>query len=360
MTQHQHPIVAHVHSATERGLVDDVRAAKASMLYSDQVILTSSRLCTMAMRPEWWGLEGEQQLGLMSALKDALNIQRPDDSEPTGAEVYEGSLDAEWVALLDLTKGWTEGHLRILDQEATIQSSLLLMLDAWDPKLGIPVLDERSLDRMDGFREHTLAKRVPQLLSNSPRATSTNSVRAEGLLVRELLGTLPAFPSASWDEISDVRDRLANSRTRFRAAIMTAATELAEVPLNELHTAAAHYRSRTVQPALADIDDALQELRVVPTLLRVATDKAALGAGAAALAIVASSVTGIADASLLQPLLGAGASAAAIREVDSRRKIKKHVAGPAFLASPSTRARRRRLQKYAQTQAVAPLAVAND
>lgn len=74
---------------------------------------------------------------------------------------------------------------------------------------------------------------------------------------------------ASMDVILDVRERLSPATRRFRAAMLRTAAELDSAgPHASLEAIVEAVRVRDVDPALADIRDALEELGARDTLLR--------------------------------------------------------------------------------------------
>jgi hypothetical protein len=84
---------------------------------------------------------------------------------------------------------------------------------------------------------------------------------AETALAARLLAELPAFPYADMADVLDVRERLAEPRTRFRAAMAAAGRDLADVPAREFAAAADAYRRENVEVAMLSIEEELEELR---------------------------------------------------------------------------------------------------
>jgi hypothetical protein len=150
---------------------------------------------------------------------------------------------------------------------------------------------------------------------------------AQGLFVGLTLGELRAFPDADMDVVLDVRDRLQPSRARFRQAMTEAGRSLATADASELADACRYLRQTEVEPALLEIGEALEDLGAVPTLLRLASDKAAMAAAVTAISAMASVAHAPIEVHALFAALGsAGSTAAAVKELGSRRKIKKAVA----------------------------------
>lgn len=108
-------------------------------------------------------------------------------------------------------------------------------------------------------------------LSDPRKAANADAV--EVAFAARLLGELPAFPRADMADILDVRQRLADARTRFRAAMATAGRDLEDVPAVDFERELDAYRRQHVEPVLLDIREELEELRAVPTLLRALREK---------------------------------------------------------------------------------------
>src|SRR5215216_2829524 len=112
------------------------------------------------------------------------------------------------------------------------------------------------------------------------------------VLPSTLLGALEGFPDADMDVVLDIRERIAGSRTHFRAAMFKAAGELADGPEPELRAAVAEMRRLFVDPALLEIREQLDELGARRVLLRAASDRTAVAA-AAAIVVTVAAATGI-------------------------------------------------------------------
>src|SRR5699024_9353071 len=128
--------------------------------------------------------------------------------------------------------------------------------------------------RQDGAVPHQWTPATPDRAM--PRAQAADT--AEAMLARRLLGDLPAFPHADMADILDVRARLTDARTRFRAAMAAAGRELVDVPAQDWTSAVAAFRREHVDEALLNIREELEELRAAPTLLRALREKWAVPA----------------------------------------------------------------------------------
>ena len=151
----------------------------------------------------------------------------------------------------------------------------------------------------------------------------------EGRLAAALLGELEAFPDASIDVLLDVRDRLTDARVYFRAAIAQAALELNDTSDadDDVMAAVADLRVRVVDPAVQQIRDDLRALGVRRTLLRVASDKLAVGGTAASLSMIAGAGGGLAGLeAIFEGVLMAPLIAAAAKETDYRATARAEIA----------------------------------
>ena len=113
-----------------------------------------------------------------------------------------------------------------------------------------------------------LAVRPAFEASGATPADMTNT-KEIALAMRFVVGEVEAFPDASMDAVLDVRERLKDPLTRFRAAMSTAAGELDSSGFDERfeREAQALYR-RDVAPALLELREGLHELGVRETLRR--------------------------------------------------------------------------------------------
>lgn len=150
-------------------------------------------------------------------------------------------------------------------------------------------------------------------------ATPASIVGPAGV-AHSLIATLESFPMASMDVILDVRERLRPATTRFRAAMIRAATELDSADSRAtLAAVAGDIRLREIDPALADITEALEELGVRDTLLR-GWPKVAAGT----LGLAAAAAMKAPELAQYVPV-AAGLSAAYATEIARRRAVARDV-----------------------------------
>jgi hypothetical protein len=318
-------------------LAEEVRLAKAAALYADDVTFASQNVMVA-----------------LSALKEAA--EQP-DPETHLAQFLEGLDSDEQKSVADLIVGLRHDHVSSLGPVAagmviaqwtynSIPSQFLPLtspktLEATSPEnftseyvtfarsgQGEAALKsfEEMAEQADGnLRElaRTCVDELREIRSgvvpapiDIPKGLGLNP---EGQLALGILGSLPAFPRADWDVIHDIRERLASPRLRFRAAISEAAAELKDADPEEIEEASIGLRRRVIAPALEDMQSKLDEMKAVPTLLRLTQSIPMAGAVTTNLALLVSDPAGLGLAGLMHGLASAPALAAGAREVALRR-----------------------------------------
>ena len=147
---------------------------------------------------------------------------------------------------------------------------------------------------------------------------------SEAAAAGRLIAGLDAFPRAAMDDLLDLRRQLEQPLVRFRSAIaiVTSEFESAAWEVGFDREVEDLYRKQ-VAPALLDVQQALEELGALPTLLRLASSER-VAAVAAGLGLAAAAAIGYADLPAVvygtpgAPLLAAGAS-----EALQRRDLKR-------------------------------------
>ena len=207
------------------------------------------------------------------------------------------------------------GHIPVWSEPAP--RSLVLLADSYD----------EFLDRLR--RERAKHLEAPGADAEADAEASTGMRRAdvaELRLASHLLGELPVFPHADVADLIDVRERLAEPRLRFRAAMAAAGRELADTPPEEFAAAADAYAREHVGPAALDMREQLREMGAFATLLRAVKEPWAVPT-VASLAVATA---------MLDPgtVVAIGGSATAIaltaREMLTRRGIRARVAQQPF------------------------------
>jgi len=175
-----------------------------------------------------------------------------------------------------------------------------------------PILERQGLELLSAMSvEYQPAE--PQVLS----------VR-EGFFAGELLGRLPAFPDADLDVLVDVRQSLQRPLVRFRQALRSVARDLNGLEPKDLPSATETLRREDVAPAIADIEETLDDLKAIPTLLRLASNRATVASISATVATVIAGITGNLDLSAALAAVGAPATVSgAAQEVLARRAIER-------------------------------------
>jgi hypothetical protein len=172
---------------------------------------------------------------------------------------------------------------------------------------------------------------LAELVEDGVVAGGPNPRAAESGLAGRLIDGLDAFPRADMDVVLDVRERLRGPLLHFRGKLAQARTEFAAMPWNDRFDAEVDsYYRREVAPALAALDDALEELGARETLLRVSSNPTTLAA-IGTLGIAAAASVGLADLPALvygavgTPLIGAAAG-----EARERSRVERIAAGHSF------------------------------
>ncbi len=138
-------------------------------------------------------------------------------------------------------------------------------------------------------------------------ATGAAGRTAQAMAASGFVGRLPTFPTASLDEVLDIRAELAEPLTRFRSAIVTVANGLTseawEINFeDEIHDAWVE----RVAPAIAEIQEWVRDRQ---SLLAMAAGIAgAANTSAPGLAVVAAGVAGHANAVAVLGGVAAGAA----------------------------------------------------
>jgi hypothetical protein len=171
------------------------------------------------------------------------------------------------------------------------------------------------------------------MVSEGKLADPRRSRAAEAGIAGRRIAGLEAFPDAEMDVVLDVRLRLQAPLARFRSALARASAELDAAAWEEGFAREVDdlYR-REVAPALLEVEDALKELGVRSTLLRVTAGKEALVAAASAtlgLAAAGGAAPGDLPHLLFSPTALGGVAAAA-GEVRERSKVRGEAERGAF------------------------------
>jgi hypothetical protein len=297
----------------------DRRAMKAALLYADRV---EFQALTWVLWGPWDMVEFHRasQSWFLRQLKAMLKGEPPPDIDPPTDRADEAAL-----ALSELAKALLSGHVtppllskehgEALLEKAEAGSSvsmgdiLIGLIESWEQRLSDPsvvplVGGPDSFVRMPG---------------------SSAGATLEGSIATGLLGELEAFPDASIDVILDVRERLAASRSYFRAAVIEFARELAAAEQDHEPSQALirDLRVRKIDPAVQAIREDLEALGARRTLARVASDVRTVAATTGWLSMGTASATGLAGiGAFLAAAPMAPAVAAVAKEIQVRQEVK--------------------------------------
>lgn len=339
-----------VFSATEDNLHSDLVAVKASFLYSENVQLASARLyytllamrahekderyqerlqrCfdkLLAIREHENDKRYEQKLRrCFNELKDAAPLDGVNPRELGVVMVNVPPPDKRSIlAVIELAEGLRENAFSILSYDRVVQKSLDLMRGHVPTLEVIPVLDQDTFDRLDGFTRFTLGG--PKRDAPGPLAQSDDRSSAyRAWLANEFLGRMPSFPTANWDVLLKMRHQLKGVRKRLLSTMDELAKDLGAGKTPDSIAEFAHQKwVRKVEAELEDIERKLERERSSIRLVGAGLPNLAMGIGLA--------ITGIVEhhmAYFTIGALGTGGAAAALavqqlaQEGDARRKIR--------------------------------------
>lgn len=350
-------------------LREDTRLIKAGLLYADQVDLASdaalsalmdlhtvapSLLTLDAFGPQTWS--AEELVVHRTALDEHLNALTDADRSATndfldGAVAgafrrFYGPVECanvlgQWIATGELAPGriplvgsvtaemiqspaWRTGQLAVLRGPGFDQMVSQAAERARDPSL--------TRAQRIAMKSVVSAIRREQRRANPKMFPSPVSRPREGDVLINVLGRTRAFPDAEWDVLFDVRDRLGGARAHLRAAISSAAEELRNASDVEIDRACASLQQQVIAPALAQMDQALEDLDAVPTLLRLSSDASTVGSVIANLALLASNPALVSVSPILHAAASAPVIASAARELLRRRERRQAVAAQPYWA----------------------------
>ena len=330
---------------------EDIRLAKAAALYADDVTFASQHTSlALARLKSIVGDSEDEKTREASRRRLKLFFEEMDEPERDSAFYLLEALKRDDVHTIGMVESgmifskWLYGEIQpdvlplpckktlLLADPAVINAEVTAYIQGPDGVAYLKFLDHLIENQEGRDREMTLElhKRAKEVRAGSRLnfELPTSSRSAEGQMVVGVLGGLKAFPDADWDVIFDVRDRLAPSRTRFRAAISRAAEELKEG--GDIDRAAVDLRRRVIEPALSDIDEALKELGAIPTLLRLSQGTPVAGAVGANLALAAADPMSLGINAIAHGLASAPALASGIKELAHRRERRKELAARPF------------------------------
>lgn len=354
-----HITVAAITDMHEFDLRHETELVKAALLYADRVTLASPKVAYMASIASFITLDRRQRIDAMAELmgvlaegRDAARLYADLRRRRRRLAPRERVLVAGLEARLD--SGGQDMAAKVdelLDDAGAGELAHALELGVLDLHgLGIDQADQTNFtDTIIGGLADVLAESVGATTRTFPlfdndagnlmramvaegkvadvQAARSNEAAAAG----RLIAGLDAFPRAAIDDLLDVRRQLEQPLVRFRAALATVTAQFEAAAWEEGFDREVEdlYRQH-VAPALLDVQQALEELGALPTLLRLASGER-VAAVAAGLGLAAAAAVGYADLPAIvygtpgAPLLAAGAS-----EALQRRDVKRSAAQNSF------------------------------
>jgi hypothetical protein len=300
---------------------EDIRTLKAAWFYSDEIRLLPFGLLYYATTP--LAMLDESEYELVTTVRNTLGARATDDNAIgwNWRPPLTPSNQAEIREFIEV--GLPASKTTLLDGRELPRAAMVLLTGNWDAALlGVPAMDDLTLkglhEDLDEHMEVGFSSRFGSPLLLPPGGvTGSRQAAREGVLATELLASLPAFPDADWDVLSDVRDRMQTPLKRFRAAVVQVSQDLQQFPDAEIPAAIDLLRRTTVEPGLAEIDAVLDDLGALPTLYRLVSSVK----GATTTAILALSASGALSARAATvgtgPLVATAAS-----ELLHRRQVK--------------------------------------
>jgi hypothetical protein len=347
-----HITVAAITDMHELDLRHETELVKAALLYADRVTLASPKVAFMASLASITTLDDRQRIKAMAELGGLMHDgqegaqlyaelsrrrRRLSPRERTMLARFEHHLHASSQGLIDKVE-------ELLDQAGAGELAQALEAGVVDlDGLGIDEADETNFtDTIIGRLADVLADSVSSTAHTCPlfdndagdlmramvaegkvadvHAARSNEVAAAG----QLIAGLDAFPRAAMNDLLDVRCKLELPLVRFRAALATATAQFESAAWEEGFEREVEdlYRQQ-VAPALLDVQEALEEIGALPTLLRLTSNERVV-AVTAGLGLAAAAAVGYADLPAVvygtsgAPLFAAGASEALHRR-DAKR-----------------------------------------
>jgi hypothetical protein len=354
-----HITVAAITDMHELDLRHETELVKAALLYADRVTLASPKVAYMASIASFTTLDRRQRIDAMAELMGVLEEGRD------AARLY-ADLRRRRRRLAPRDRVLLAGLEARLDSSGQDMAAKVdeLLYDAGAGELahaleagvldlhglGIDQADETNFsDTIIGGLADVLAESVAAKTHTFPlfdndagslmramvaegKVADVHAARSnEAAAAGQLIAGLDAFPRAAMDDLLDTRRQLEQPLVRFRAALATVTAQFEAAAWEEGFNREVEdlYRQQ-VAPALLEVQEALEELGALPTLMRLASSDR-VAAVAAGLGLAAAAAVGYADLPAVvygtpgAPLLAAGAS-----EALQRRDVKRSAAQNSF------------------------------
>lgn len=355
-----HVTVAAVADGTTLDLSHETQLVKSALLYADHVTLVSPKALLLAGVAAFGSGDRRARIDATAQLIGML------DNGQEAAELYQ--------KLRRRRRQLSPHERRVLRRlEQTLETSSEELVDTIDDMLagagadeiaqamGAGLVDIHTLGQehadADSYMDNVIEQMTDLLRDSVSASAQTLPLFDDGVgdllraMVKEgmvtdphvagaaevgiagrLIGGLEAFPNADMDVILDVRERLQAPLVRFRSALAQTSAEFASAAWDESFAREVEdlYRRR-VAPALLEVEEALSDLGVRSTLLRLSSGKETVATVAATLGLAAAG--DISNADLPALLYGAPAVAATVAgaaEALQRRPIRRAAGRNAF------------------------------
>lgn len=340
-----HITIAALSTTAEIDLSHEVSLVKASLLYADRVTLASPKVMLLAGSAAVYAEDSAQRT---QAVADAIGAFDEASGVPALYEQLQrkkrlSPQERLNKAHLEMMLRETGDELSTVFEQTLQDAGGLELLPAFEA--GLVELDPLSVDPadhselLDNVGAH-LQRRLAELVDESETSYPLFDDEAGGLLramiaegeiadpqfqlaneagiARSFITGLDAFPNAGMDVVLDVRERLQRPLVRFRAGVAEAGRELDATAVDSgFERQVADIHKRLVAPALAELEDSLEQLRVKPTLQRGWPS-----AGKGAMAFLAAAAVGAPEFAHLAAVAG-GLSVAAAHEHTHRAQLKR-------------------------------------
>ena len=360
-------------------LAEELRLVKAALLYADQVTLASLGTASLAAAAELLSgsdaqrarrmmevasvlMDPEQQrlLGLLRSRRARRAVRGYHELEASMTPfvreiegVVEGLRTESGAAELDAAV--SAGILRIepldLDPVAFIREAVLAAKlrevgsqlgaaplssarDAAEPAVRslLQIIGRTIAPNSDTFPlfDKEAGDIVRDMIGSGLSQPVSTLPPAQSRLAATFIGTLPAFPDATVSEIVDVRRGIERSLIEFRSAVAGMATEVHEAAWDPgfNHEAQAPF-IRTVQPALRQVEENLNDLGITSLVKHVALSPAPYVTGATTIGLALAGAQVLPDLAAAALSLGtplatmAAAAAEGIKEQYRRENLMK-------------------------------------
>jgi hypothetical protein len=344
-------------SLNELDLRHETELVKAALLYADRVTLASPKALLLATVASFGAVDRRTRLDAMAALISEMD---------PGADVTEMYQRLRRRRRLTLDQ---RAKLRTIEQileegvDSLVETIEGMLTDAGAEELSLGI--ERGVVELHGLGpggspdyappwEEMIAS-IQQIVADSVASDAATfplfDDGAGGLLramldegkisdarsrrpieagiAGHLLTGLEAFPDADMDVILDVRQRLRAPLINFRAALAHASLEFASEAWDaDFQREVEDLHRRQIAPAVEALRQTLDELKVRPTLLRMASSKEG-AAGIATLGLTAANLAGLAP-NIVYAVSASAAIVTAASETSQRRRIRRQAVGNGF------------------------------